>query len=87
MVGRSVFIRDGLDQDPTSDPTTYGHAGVGGQVPDEERAPEDPPGVDLDQVIFMEAQSEQSPPDPFPALDLDDAEPAAARRFRQADHF
>jgi len=67
-------------------PAAHGHAGIRGQVLDEQRTPEDPLGIDFDKDILMEAQGEQAAANSLPALDIHDPELSAVGRFRKSNH-
>jgi hypothetical protein len=86
-VGESAFIGSQIYHNLVGDAAAQGYTGVRGQVFDKKRPPENPLGIDFDQVILMETQGEQAAADSFPALDVHDPQLSAVRRFRKSNHF
>jgi hypothetical protein len=86
-VGISLPIENYVHHDLRGNAAAEGDAGVRCQIPDEQGAPEDPPGIDLDQVILVKPQGEQSAADSFPALDVDDPQRAPVGSLGQLDHI
>jgi hypothetical protein len=86
-VGESAFIGDQIHHNLVGDAAAQGHTGIRSQVFYKKRSPENPLGIDLDQIIFMEAQGEQAAADSFSTLDVRDPQLPAVRRFRQSNHF
>jgi hypothetical protein len=73
-----------FDEDLLGDASAEGDRRVRGAVPDEERPPENGPAVELDDVVFVEAQGHQAAPDVFPPGKADDTQGGVVGCFKEA---
>jgi hypothetical protein len=86
-LGESTFIGNDVYHNLVGDAAAQGYTGVRGQVFDKKRSPENPLGIDFDQVVLVETQGEQAAADSFSALDIHDPQLTAVRCFRKSNHF
>jgi len=77
----------GLDDDLAGHAAAQSDGGVRGAVADKERAPEDGPAVELDEIVPVKAEGQKPAADGLAAAEIDDPQGFAGRRIKQGHSF